>query len=287
MAIKGAIIGDIIGSQFEFHNIYADKKIAPQDIVVYANKDTICCGYNDNKTAILLTDKCEFTDDTVLTLATKYAILHDKPFAEAYAQFGKKYRHKGFGGMFLDWLDTDHTQPYNSYGNGSAMRVSYIADCYGKGYDLLVKKTRESAKCTHNHPKGIKGAVVTACCIAMAMQGKSKEDILQYGIEQYPKEEYAYSPEFSLAQIRKYYRWDVTCQGSVPAVIRCIYEANSYTEFIRNVLSLKCDTDTLCAIGGGIAEELFDNSADPIMTQADEILKKYLDDYLLKIFLEN
>ena len=286
MAIKGAIIGDIIGSQFEFHNIYADKKIAPQDIVLYANKDTICCGYNDNKTAILLTDKCEFTDDTVLTLATKYAIQHNKPFAEAYAQFGKKYRNKGFGGMFLDWLDTDHTQPYNSFGNGSAMRVSYIADYYDDIEDV-VANARRSAACTHNHPEGILGAEVTAACIWLAKNGRTKEQILEYVISQYPKEEYAYSPEIPLAQTREYYHWDVTCQGSVPAVIRCIYEANNYTEFIRNVLSLKCDTDTLCAIGGGIAEELFDNSADPIMTQADEILKKYLDDYLLKIFLEN
>lgn len=286
MAIKGAIIGDIVGSPFEFNNIYAKQNIKPQDIVLKVDKGTIYCGYNDDKTTILLTDKCEFTDDTVLTLATKYAILHDKPFAEVYAKFGKKYRHKGFGGMFLGWLNTDHTQPYNSYGNGSAMRISYLADCYGKGYDLLVKKTRESAKCTHNHPKGIKGAVVTARCIAMAMQGKSKEDILQYGIEQYPKEEYAYSPEIPLAQMRKYYHWDVTCQGSVPAVIRCIYEANNYTEFIKNVLSLPCDTDTLCAIGGGIAEELFDNENDELLSHADEILEEYLDDYLLAVLKE-
>lgn len=132
----------------------------------------------------------------------------------------------------------------------------------------------------------IKGAVVTACCIAMAMQGKSKEDILQYGIEQYPKEEYAYSPEIPLAQMRKYYHWDVTCQGSVPAVIRCIYEANNYTEFIKNVLSLPCDTDTLCAIGGGIAEELFDNENDELLSHADEILEEYLDDYLLAVLKE-
>jgi ADP-ribosylglycohydrolase len=188
--------------------------------------------------------------------------------------------------MFLDWLDTDHTQPYNSFGNGSAMRVSYIADYYDDIEDV-VANARRSAACTHNHPEGILGAEVTAACIWFAKNDRRKDQILEYAIAQYPKEEYAYSPEIPLAKMREYYRWDVTCQGSVPAVIRCIYEANSYTEFIRNVLSLKCDTDTLCAIGGGIAEELFDNSADPIMTQADEILKKYLDDYLLKIFLEN
>lgn len=264
MAIKGAIIGDIIGSQYEFQR--------PADF--------------DNKTALLLTEKCEFTDDTVLTLATKHAILHDKPFAEVYAEFGKKYHHKGFGGMFLEWLDSEDKQPYGSYGNGSAMRVSYIADYYDNIVDVLIN-ARRSAACTHNHPEGILGAEVTAACIWLAKNGRTKEQILEYVISQYPKEVYAYSPEIPLSEMREYYKWNDYCQGCVPAVIRCIYEANSYTEFIRNVLSLKCDTDTLCAIGGGIAEELFDNSADPIMTQADEILKKYLDDYLLKIFLEN
>ena len=286
MAIKGAIIGDIVGSPFEFNNIYAKQNIKPQDIVLKVDKGTIYCGYNDDKSAVLLSKKCHFTDDTVLSLGLKWAIQHKKPFAEGFAKFAKKYRNSGFGGMFSDWVDSDDKKPYGSYGNGSAMRVSYLADCYGTGYDLLVKKTRESAKCTHNHPKGIKGAVVTACCIAMAMQGKSKEDILQYGIEQYPKEEYAYSPEFSLAQMREYYHWNETCQGSVPAVIRCIYEANSYTEFIKNVLSLPCDTDTLCAIGGGIAEELFDNENDELLSHADEILEEYLDDYLLAVLKE-
>lgn len=283
MAIKGAIIGDIIGSAFEFNNVLAKENVMPQDIVLSVNNGTIYCGRNDDKIAILLTEKCEFTDDTVLTLATKYAIRHKKPFSEVYAEFGEKYRHKGFGGMFLDWLDSEDKKPYGSYGNGSAMRISYLADCYGTGYALLVKKTRESAECTHNHPEGIKGAIVTAVCIAMAKQGKSKEDILTFGICEYPKEQYAYSPELSLSEMRRNYAWNATCQGSIPAVIRCIYEANSYTEFIRNVLSLKCDTDTLCAIGGGIAEELFDNTSDPIMTHADDILNKYLDEYLLAI----
>lgn len=283
MAIKGAIIGDIIGSAFEFNNILAKENIRPQDIVLSIKDGTIYCGINDNKTAILSTKDFEFTDDTVLTLATKYAILHGKTFGECYNKFGNKYRHKGFGGMFLEWLDSEDKQPYGSYGNGSAMRISYLADCYGRGYSSLVDKVRESAECTHNHPEGIKGAIVTAVCIAMAKQGRSKEDILTFSICEYPKEQYAYSPEIPLSEMREYYAWNDYCQGSVPAAIRCVYEAKSYTEFIRNVLSLKCDTDTLCAIGGGIAEELFDNSADPILTHADEILNKYLDDYLLDI----
>ena len=264
MAIKGAIIGDIVGSQYEF--------CRPDDF--------------DYKNAILLTEKCRFTDDTVLSLGLKWAVQHKKPFSEGFAKFAKKYRDRGFGGMFCDWIDSDDKKPYGSYGNGSAMRISYLADCYGTGYALLVKKVRESAECTHNHPEGIKGAIVTAACIAMAKQGKSKDDILTFGIYEYPKEEYAYSPEIPLSEMRKYYRWNETCQGSVPAVIRCIYEANNYTEFIRNVFSLPCDTDTLCAIGGGIAEELFDNKDDELLSRSDEILEEYLDDYLLAILKE-
>ena len=286
MAIKGAIIGDIVGSPFEFNNIYAKQNIKPQDIVLKVNKGTIYCGYNDDKTTILSTKKCHYTDDTVLSLGLKWAIQHKKSFSEGFAKFAKKYRNSGFGGMFCNWVDSDDKKPYGSYGNGSAMRISYLADCYGSGYDLLVKKTRESAMCTHNHPEGVKGATVTACCIAMAIQGNSKENILQYGIEQYPKSDYAYSPEIPLSEMRKYYRWNETCQGSVPAVIRCIYEANNYTEFIKNVLSLPCDTDTLCAIGGGIAEELFDNGDDVLLSHTDEILEEYLDDYLLAVLKE-
>lgn len=237
MAIKGAIIGDIIGSQYEFRK--------PMEF--------------DNKTAILLSENCKFTDDTVLSLATKYAIKHNISFAD---------------------------EPYGSYGNGSAMRVSFVADYYDSMQDV-VENASKTAECTHNHPEGIKGAVVVAMCIWMAKHGISKEDILNYAIGQYPKDKYAYSPELTLDEIREIYHWNDNCQGSVPAAIRCVYEANTYTEFIRNVLSLKCDADTLCAIGGGIAEELFDNRKDEILQSADQILERYLDDYLMKVFSEN
>lgn len=260
MAIKGAILGDIIGSQYEFKR--------PEDF--------------DNKTALLLTEKCGFTDDTVLSLAVKYAIKNKTTFVDAFDMIGNLYRNRGYGMRFSEWLDSDIKQPYNSYGNGSAMRVSYIADHYDK-LNKVTKVAKLSAECTHNHPEGIKGAIVTATCIWMAKHGYSKDDILKYGIEQYPKDKYIYSPEFTLDEIRNKYTWNETCQGSVPAVIRCIYEANNYTEFIRNVFSLKCDTDTLCAIGGGIAEELFDNKFDEILPFADKVLQMYLDNFLLDI----
>lgn len=264
MAIKGAIIGDIIGSQYEFHK--------PMEF--------------DNKTAILLSENCKFTDDTVLSIATKYAIQHNISFTEAYKFFGLKYRDVGYGNLFCDWLDSDKNEPYYSYGNGSAMRVSFIAD-YFNTIDNVIECAKKSAECTHNHPEGIKGAIVTAVCIWMAKNSCKKDEILQYVIKQYPKDEYAYSAVLSLDEIRRNYLWNATCQGSVPVAIRCVYEANNYTGFVRNVLSLNCDTDTLCAIGGGIAEELFDNSRDEVFQSSDLILKQYLDDYLLKVFYEN
>jgi len=263
MALIGAILGDIIGSQYEFKR--------PADF--------------DNKTALLLTDKCKFTDDTVMSIATQYAIDNNVGFTDAYHFFGLKYFDVGYGAEFMNWIDEQRNEPYGSYGNGSAMRVSYVADYYNDR-DKVIAVAKESAECTHNHPEGIKGAVVTADCIWMAKHGYSKEDILNYGIMQYPKSDYAFSCEISLDELKEFYHWDVTCQGSVPAVIRCIYEANNYTEFVRNVFSLKCDTDTLCAIGGGIAEELFDNKYDEILPFADSILKKYLDEYLYNTLLK-
>lgn len=273
MAIKGAIIGDIIGSQYEFKR--------PKDF--------------DYKTAPLLTDKCHFTDDTVLSLATKCAIDFGRPFNDIYAYFGNKYREVGYGARFAEWLDSPQSmrKPYNSYGNGSAMRVAYIADKYND-FITVHNRAYDSAVCTHNHPEGIKGAIVTATCILLAKQGATKDEIYSYAVREYPPYDivdnengYIYSPDVSLETMRNYYRWDETCPGSVPAAIRCVLEATNYTEFIRNVFSLKCDTDTLCAIGGGIAEELFDNSKDEIMQRADSIIMKYLDDEYLRGVLWN
>lgn len=272
MAIRGTILGDIIGSQYEFKR--------PDNF--------------DWRTAPLITDKCKFTDDTVLTVATKYAIIYDIDYAEAYHEFGNRYLNVGYGGKFMDWLKSNDKLPYGSYGNGSAMRVSPIVD-YLVGFPKskfislnrfekeLLYQAELSAKCTHNSDEGIKGAQTVAMLIAMAKIGMSKEDLLQYGIDQYPKDKYAYSPAYTLDEMSSRYCWNATCQGSVPAVIRCIYEANSYTEFIRNVFRLKCDTDTLCAIGGGIAEELYDNTNDEIFRSADYIIDGYVDPWLFNV----
>jgi len=256
MAIIGSIIGDIIGSQYEFK--------LPDNF--------------NPKNAELFSDKCRFTDDTVMSLATKYAIINNKSFAESYQLFGRKYEEVGYGGFFRAWIFEDNPLPYGSFGNGSAMRVSYVADHF-KSQKAIIEYARKSAECTHNHTEGIKGAVATAMCIWMAKKGYTKADIYDYAIKQYPATDYMYSPEYSIDSIKEKYKWSDTCQDSVPVAIRCVLEADNYIEFIRNVFKLKCDMDTICAIGGGIAEELFGTTG----LDNDAVLKQYLTEDLYKL----
>jgi len=256
MAIIGAILGDIAGSQFEFTR--------PDDL--------------DWQHCELFTDKCHFTDDTVMTLATKMAVFNKGSFTKYYREFGRQYPHAGYGGMFHWWIKHNDEGPYGSFGNGSAMRCSYIGEHYQLIPDVRVY-ARMSADCTHNHEEGIKGAVVTAVCINLAKNGKSKEDIYEYVSTEYPSSKYKYGIDQTLDSYRETYKWDVTCQGSVPVAIRCFLESESYESFIRNVLSLPCDTDTLCAIGGGIAEEFYHGTG----FDEDTLLRRYLDNNLYRI----
>lgn len=256
MAIIGAILGDIAGSRWEFGR--------PKDL--------------DWEHIDLFTDDCFFTDDTVLTIATKYALLNNIPFADAYHKFGNDYPNAGYGGSFDTWLHFDDKEPYNSFGNGAAMRVSPVVDL-SDTHAQVMSRADFSAKCTHNHPEGIKGACVTAVCGWMAKSGASKKEIEKYANKQYPVDDYRFPVSISLKVLREKYRWDVTCQGSVPVAIRCFLESEDYESFIRNVLSMKCDTDTLCAIGGGIAEEFYHGTG----FDEDYLLKKYLDENLYRI----
>lgn len=231
MAVIGTILGDIAGSQYEFNR--------PKDL--------------DYHNCELFTDKCVFTDDTVMTLAAKLAVRNHIPFADSYREFGDKYPHAGYGGKFRMWLRYDNAEAYGSYGNGSAMRCSYIGEHFNSEKEVE-EWAAKSAECTHNHPEGIKGAVVTTKCIYMAQTGSLKITGMSInGVS--------------------------SCQGSVPAAIRCFIESEDYVSFLRNVFSLPCDTDTLCAIGGGIAEEYYKGTG----LDADALLKKYLDDTLYGI----
>ena len=256
MAVIGAVLGDIAGSQYELYPVRI----------------------SDWQHCELFSERCSFTDDTVMTLAAKEAVLSGTPFAETFRKFGRKYSRSGYGGRFREWLYDAAMGPYNSYGNGSAMRCSFIGEHFGTEKEVAEWAER-SAECTHNHPEGIKGAKVTAMCIYMARTGASKAEILEYAARQYPASDYKYSAEYSLDEYRDTYKWDVSCQGSVPAAVRCFYESEDYESFIRNVFSLHCDRDTLAAIGGGIAEEFYHGT----VPDWDGLLRKYLDENLYRI----
>jgi len=249
MAIIGAILGDIAGSKWEFDR--------PWNL--------------DWKGVELFAKDCFYTDDTVLTIATKYALQNNVSFADAYHEFGIRYPNCSYGGGFSKWLKSDDKQPYNSCGNGSAMRVSPVVDFFDT-LGLVSQYAESSAACTHNHAEGIKGAVVTAVCGFMAKTGVSKKEIEEYALKQYPEDSCLYPVSMTLDEMRRECGWDITCQGSVPVAIRCFLDSEDYDSFLRNVLSIRCDTDTLCAIGGGIAEEFYHGT----IPNADELLRNYL-----------
>ncbi len=233
----GAILGDIIGSPFEFDR--GDK----------------------TKDFELFTKGCSFTDDSVMTIAVGEALLEVGPDAtvkeieEAVAcimqDWGSRYPYAGYGGKFSRWLREYRPKPYGSYGNGSAMRVSAA----GWLYDSL-ERTREVARATanvtHNHPEGLKGAEATASAIYMARNGSSKDEIKAY-VEQ----EFHYDLDRTLDQIRPGYHMDETCQKTVPEAIIAFLESEDFEDAIRNAVSLGGDTDTLGAITGSIAEAFY------------------------------
>lgn len=233
----GAILGDIIGSPFEFDR--GDK----------------------TKYFKLFSRRSHFTDDSVMTLAVCEALLkvgQDATVKEiedavitSMQSWGRRYPHEGYGGYFRRWLTARHPEPYNSFGNGSAMRVSAA----GWLYDSL-EKTRVVAKATanvtHNHPEGIKGAEATASAIFMARNGSSKEEI-----KKYIENEFHYDLNRTLDEIRPSFHMDETCQKTVPEAIIAFLEARNFEDAIRNAVSLGGDTDTLGAITGSIAEAYF------------------------------
>ncbi|MBR4461501.1 MAG: ADP-ribosylglycohydrolase family protein [Erysipelotrichaceae bacterium] len=251
----GAIIGDIVGSRFEWDNILTKK-------------------------FDLFTDHCFFTDDSVMTIAVgkalhesrkqNYADLNDQLVYWMH-KIGKRYPDCGYGGHFYYWMFHDDAEPYNSFGNGSAMRTSYCAQI-AESLEEALYLAEKCAAVTHNHPEGIKGAQAVTACIWLAKEGKSQEEIRCYVREHY------YDMDFTLDGIRKSYRFDVTCQGSVPQAIEAFLEAVSFEDAIRNAISIGGDSDTIAAITGPIAEAYF-GIPEGFIQEADS----YLDDYLKKI----
>ncbi len=261
MAIKGAVLGDILGSQYEFNR--------PADL--------------DWKNVPLINSKAiGFTDDTVMSLAVKKALVEQKDLVDSMVEIGRKYQNCGYGGHFYYWIKGEDHMPYHSWGNGSAMRVSFVGEFYGD-YETMQDVAAKTAMVSHDHPEGIKGAVVTATCIWMAKHGKTKQEIYEYVLKEYPVEGYEYSIGFSLDEIRPRYKWDVSCQGSVPAAMRCFYESTDYESFMRNIFSLPCDSDTFGAIAGGVAEEFYHGFGQ---IDAETILKEQLTEDLYEILMK-
>ena len=225
--ILGAICGDTVGSNYEW----------------YPTKE---------KNFRLENPRTRFTDDTVMTVAIMSWLLGDYPTpVEAMQSFGRRYPRAGYGGGFRKWLDNSNPQPYNSFGNGSAMRASGCGWVCETEEETLVK-AKESAEVTHNHPEGIKGAQATALAIFMARTGKTKEEIKNRITELF-----GYNLDSKLDDIRTGYSFDVTCQGSVPEAIIAFLESTSYEDAIRNAISLGGDADTQGAIAGSIAEAFY------------------------------
>lgn len=223
----GAIAGDIIGSIYEWNNI---------------------------KTTdfFLLSSRCHFTDDTVMTLAiAKWLMVDAKHSQQGLAlcmqDLGRKYSNAGYGGRFSKWLASENPKPYHSFGNGSAMRVSPAA-LYASTLDEALELAKLSAEVTHNHREGIWGAQATAACIFMHRDGKNKEEIREFITEKF-----GYNLNRQLDDIRPDYRFDETCLGSVPIAILAFLEATSFEETIRLAISMGGDSDTIACIAGSIA----------------------------------
>ncbi len=255
----GAIIGDVVGSRFEFHN-YLSKEFD------------------------FLTSDCTFTDDTVMTCAVAQALmdskedfsdLSDKAVA-AMQRIGQQFPHCGYGSRFIGWMFSENPQPYNSCGNGSAMRISAVGFA-AKDVEEAKRLSAAVTRVSHNHPEGMKGAEATAVAIVMARQGKTKEEIRAV-MEDY------YDLSVSVNEYR--ISWNghgkEICQVSLPQALACFFEGDSYEDVIRSCISIGGDSDTIAAIAGGIAEAYYgvpEEYSDRVRGFLDRKLLKIVDDF--------
>lgn len=224
----GAIVGDIVGSVYEFNNHKSAE-------FLFFKKD------------------CFFTDDTVMTLAVAEGIMNGgrpEDYIAAMRRLGALYPNCSFGARFTEWLRSDDPKPYGSFGNGSAMRVS-PAGWAGKTLDDALRMARESAAVTHDHPEGIKGAEAAAAAVWLARNGKSRDEIREYIRLNY------YPLDFRLDEIRDSYKFDETCQGSVPQAIEAFLESSDFISAVRLAVSIGGDSDTIASITGAIAEAYY------------------------------
>ncbi|MBQ1482416.1 MAG: ADP-ribosylglycohydrolase family protein [Erysipelotrichaceae bacterium] len=256
----GAIIGDITGSRFEFNNRRS------KDFELFHKADT-------------------FTDDSVMTVAVARALAETK--GNGYEdleqqliywmhEIGRRYPDSGYGGRFYHWIMDNETRPYNSFGNGSGMRTAACA-WFAEDLEQCLHLAKVCAAVTHDHKEGIKGAQAISACIYLARTGKSKDEIADYVKKQF------YDLDFTLDEIRETYRFDETCQGSVPQAIEAFLESEGFEDCIRNAVSIGGDSDTIAAMAGSIAEAYY-GLPEGFREKADLYLDDYLKERLNEVF---
>lgn len=260
MLMIGAIVGDIVGSRFEFNNI-------------------------KSKEFELFTEECFVTDDSIMTIAVAKALMEtgkvkdNQEFMDKLSKnaiyfmqkIGRIYPSCGYGGHFGQWIFTKNPEPYDSYGNGAAMRISPVG-LIVQNVDELKLLSKAVTEVSHNHEEGIKGAEAIAMAIYLARTGSSKEQIRKCIVEHY------YEMDFTLDEIRDSYRFNETCQNTVPQAIQAFLEANSFEDTTRNAISIGGDSDTLAAIAGSIAEAYYG-----VPDEMKERALSYLDEGLIDI----
>jgi ADP-ribosylglycohydrolase len=244
----GAIAGDIIGS------VYENNPIKTKDFPLFS-------------------PGCSFTDDSVLSIAIAKAILDDQSYLQAVLEIGRRYPHAGYGGAFFRWLYSSNPRPYNSWGNGSAMRVSPVGFAFDST-EVVLREAARTAELSHNHPEGIKGAQATALAVFLNRttkdKGRVKAEVMKL---------FGYDLNRTVKSIRPAYKFDISCQGTVPEAIIAFLDSHSYDDAIRNAISLGGDSDTLACITGGIAEAYY----GPIPQHIREKVKQVLTDDLWQI----
>ncbi len=246
----GAIAGDIIGSVYEWDNIKTT------DFPLFS-------------------PKCFFTDDTVLTVALAEALITGHDYGALMKHYYRKYPAAGYGGSFHRWARSDDSRPYNSWGNGAAMRISPVGFAF-KNLDDVLESAISYTAVTHNHPEGIKGAQSTAAAIFLAKSGAGKAEIRRYVMDSF-----GYDLSRTCDEIRRVYKFNESCQKTVPEAIIAFLESDDFEHAIRLAISLGGDSDTLACITGGIAEAFY-GVPEPIKAKALEIL----DDELKSVTLD-
>lgn len=237
----GAIAGDIIGSVYERHPI-------------------------KSKDFPLFHPRCRFTDDSVLTIAVAEAILTGQPYERAIQEIGRRYPGAGYGASFMAWLFCDQPRPYNSWGNGAAMRVSPVGFAFDREEDVL-SEAEKTARISHNHPEGVKGAQATALAVFLSRMGYSRDEIRERISRQF-----GYNLSRTVDDIRPAYSFDISCQGTVPEAITAFLDSKSYEDAVRNAISLGGDSDTLACITGGIAEAFYGSVPEEVRARVKQCL---------------